>query len=564
MTQDITAVDFFCGAGGSSTGLVNAGIRVKGAANHWALAIETHNTNHPHTDHYLDDLQQAHAKRFPRADIAWFSPECTNHSLAKGKKRKGINQLDLWGDNKVDPAEERSRATMREVVEFTEYHRYEIVIVENVVDIRKWQFYDEWLTAMLNLGYHHKVLYLNAQFFGVPQSRNRFYAVFWKKGNRAPQLDFRPPAMCPKHGLIHAVQVWKKPDFPWGNYGKHGQYLYRCPQCGHDVMPEFRPAADVIDWSIPSEKIGDRKQPLKEKTIQRILAGLKKFGHYSHVADLGHSHAAHNAKVHPVTDPLPTETSQQRQALVQPFMLSYANQESPPREVSDPLFAIATGYTPRLVIPSFITSYYSRQDEKGWPVSKFDEALPVIPTEPRHALVTSPFMVILKNSHSDDGKYTLPPRALNDPLTTLVGSASQHGLVTPPFLIVQRGTGTVDGIANPVSLDEPMRVITTSEAQHYLVTPFVMAYYSNPVFKSVNEPLPTIPTLEHHALVTPEDVLPECGFRMLEPHELKLGMSFPDSYVILGNKRDQVRQIGNAVCCNVAEFIARRCVESLS
>lgn len=77
---------------------------------------------------------------------------------------------------------------MREVVEFTDYHRYEIIIVENVVDIRNWQYYDEWLTAMLNMGYAHKVLYLNAQFFGVPQSRDRFYAVFWKRGNRTPNL----------------------------------------------------------------------------------------------------------------------------------------------------------------------------------------------------------------------------------------------------------------------------------------------------------------------------------------------------------------------------------------
>ena len=51
--------------------------------------------------------------------------------------------------------------------------------LQNVIDIRKWQFYDEWLTAMLNLGYHHKVLYLNAMFFGVPNALfPAFGAVF--------------------------------------------------------------------------------------------------------------------------------------------------------------------------------------------------------------------------------------------------------------------------------------------------------------------------------------------------------------------------------------------------
>lgn len=44
----LTLTDLFCGAGGSSTGAItNAGIEVRVASNHWALAVETHNTNHP-------------------------------------------------------------------------------------------------------------------------------------------------------------------------------------------------------------------------------------------------------------------------------------------------------------------------------------------------------------------------------------------------------------------------------------------------------------------------------------------------------------------------------------
>ncbi len=442
----ITATDFFCGAGGSSSGLVAAGIEVRGAANHWKLAIETHNTNHPDTEHYLDDLQKAHPSWYPRTTLAWFSPSCTNHSLAKGRKRKGIGQLDLWGESGVDPSEEKSRATMREVVEFTDYHRYEAVIVENVVDIRNWQFYDEWLTAMLNMGYEHKVLYLNAQFFGVPQSRDRFYAVFWKRGNKAPDLEFRPAAVCSKHGAINAVQVFKKSEFPWGRYGARRQYTYRCPHCGENVMPAFKPARDVIDWSLASEKIGDRKKPLKDKTLQRVIAGLKKFGSWPHIADLGHSHAAHNGKVHSVESPLSTATGQQRHALVQPF----------------------------------ITSQHGGRDA----VRSVDRELPCI-------------------------------TAMNN----------EHQLVSPP--------------------------------------PFLLGYYNKTIGTPIDQPLPTLLTKQHEALVTPESILPECGFRMLEPHELKLGMGFDNLYVILGNKRDQIKQTGNAVSPPVAAEIARRVVQSL-
>lgn len=520
MTLNITATDFFCGAGGSSTGLVAAGIEVRGAVNHWKLAIETHNTNHPKTEHFLDDLQQAHPSQYPRTTIAWFSPECTNHSLAKGRKRKGIGQLDLWGESKVDPTEERSRATMREVVEFTDYHRYEIVIVENVVDIRNWQYYNDWLTAMLNMGYDHKVLYLNAQFFGVPQSRDRFYAVFWKRGNRAPNLDFRRPAICSKHGAVAAVQVFKKPEFPWGRYGTRRQYTYRCPHCGEDVLPAFRPAAEIIDWSLPSEKIGDRSKPLKEKTVQRILAGLRKFGRWPHVADLGHSHAEHNGKVHSIESPLPTETGQQRHALVQPF----------------------------------ITSQHLGRDA----VRPVDRELPCITTmNNEHQLVTPPFMVILKNSSSPDGRYTLPPRALDEPLTTIVASASQHGLISPPFVTSLNHS---DVRNTPVAQPIPAIMPHVTPA---LVSPFILAHYSNPVFSDVNQSMPAILGVNHHSLVTPEAILSECGFRMLEPRELKLGMGFADEYIILGNKRDQIKQTGNAVCPPVTAAIAERCLESL-
>lgn len=195
MSTLITASDYFCGAGGSSSGLVAAGVEVRHAANHWQRAIETHQTNHPQTEHSIDDLQVAHPSWYPRTTIAWFSPECTNHSLSKGRKRKAAAQLDLWGETGLGEDEIRSRATMREVVEFTEYHRYEVVIVENVVDIRYWDFFDDWWSAMLNLGYHGRILYLNSMFFGVPQSRDRFYAVFWKRGNRAPAVCLSLPTM---------------------------------------------------------------------------------------------------------------------------------------------------------------------------------------------------------------------------------------------------------------------------------------------------------------------------------------------------------------------------------
>lgn len=518
-TSEITLSDFFCGAGGSSTGAKRAlkgRGRVTFGANHWARAIETHQLNHPDVEHDIADLQATHPSRYPKTTICWMSPSCTSHSLAKGRQRKNLTQLDLWGEHKVDPEEERSRATMREVVEFTEYHRYEIVIVENVVDIRYWAHYEDWLRAMMNLGYDYKALYLNAMFFDVPQSRDRIYIVFWKRGNRAPDLDFRPPAFCAEHGQVNAVQVWKKAGSPWGRYGKNRQYTYRCPKCGTEVKPYYRPAASVIDWSIPSQRIGDRDKPLKPKTMERIKAGLRKF---ARPVMIDVAYGGQPGYVYPVDEAMPTQTTRQTFALVEPFMLNYVNNDSRPRGVDEPMQTVGTRNTPPLVVPPFLVNYYTREDAQ----SGIDQPMGTLTTEKRHALVI------------------------------------------PPYIAELHGTSTVRDV------NEPMMGITSGGMHHALITPFITTYNKHSVYVDVNGVLPTIPTLDRHALVEcdatafdPADLIDACGFRMLEPEELKLGMSFPKEYVITGNKREQVRQVGNAVACNVAEWIVERCVESLA
>lgn len=116
----LTATDQFCGAGGSTSGAKKAGVEVKMALNHWELAIETHNTNHPDTHHDCTDVQACDPRRYPSTDILITSPECTNHSLAKGKKRKNRGQLDIFGSSELDAVSERSRATMWDVPRFAQ------------------------------------------------------------------------------------------------------------------------------------------------------------------------------------------------------------------------------------------------------------------------------------------------------------------------------------------------------------------------------------------------------------------------------------------------------------
>ncbi|WP_182359442.1 DNA cytosine methyltransferase [Tomitella gaofuii] len=282
----LTLTDLFCGAGGSSTGAVQVpGVQVRVASNHWQLAVDTHNKNHPGADHICADLSQISPEYFPPSELLWASPECTNHSIARGRKYETAAP-DLFGETLPDDAAERSRATMWDVVRFTERHRYQAVMVENVVDAVRWQPWRAWLMAMDSLGYHHQTVMLNSAHAqlageGAPQSRDRMYVVFWRKGNRKPDLHrvTRPRAVCAECGPVRAMQSWKRDDRP--EHGRYrAQYVYRCPNmaCRNAVVePLVRTAADVIDWTHQGTRIGDRTRPLADKTMNRIRSGIEEY-----------------------------------------------------------------------------------------------------------------------------------------------------------------------------------------------------------------------------------------------------------------------------------------------
>src|SRR5436305_8981112 len=180
MTLDLTCTDLFCGAGGSTTGATQAGANVKLAINHWKRAVETHNTNYPETVHVLTDLHKANPKRFPRTTMLMASPECTSHTLAKGRKRTEQAQLALWaGEPDLEAeAEERSRCTMWTPLDWAECHNYQIVILENVVDAHLWRPFEAWKQAWNSLGYDYELCYINSMHIHpTPQSRDRMYFV---------------------------------------------------------------------------------------------------------------------------------------------------------------------------------------------------------------------------------------------------------------------------------------------------------------------------------------------------------------------------------------------------
>jgi DNA (cytosine-5)-methyltransferase 1 len=616
--SDITVTDVFCGAGGNTIGAKKAGLRVRVGLNHWQRAIDTYGTNNPEVDVVERvDVSLCDPRRYPSTDIGIFSPECTTHSPAGGNRHVRTPQKSLF-PRELDPATVRSRVTMFDVVRFTEYHRYRIVVVENVVEATRWELFEDWLLMMDRLGYNHRILSLNSMFFHpTPQSRDRIYVVFWKKGNRPPVLEYRPLAPCPRDGIVEAVQAWK----PMRTIGKYRrQYLYLCAKCAAEVTPFYYAALNALDFSLAAERIGDRKTPLKPRTMERVRYGLEKFGgrvlvirdgmtsgtafrvapadgapHFAQAAtrypldgvvqpspfliETGQTHSD-GRRPRSLTEPLPTMGGQQTSALVSPMILSAGSREVLSRG-TDPMPTQTGSERLAVVGPVVVPLQGTATPSDG------SDPLPTQLASCAHDWLVqqSPFIVGLSHGSGHPqptpGDHAFPaqttaqdmamvvplrtngrPRPVDEELPTVAASGHHH-------LLVQSGGFIAANRANnvPRSLDESTPPATTAHGGGQFIVqkaPFLVSYYGNEQAMPADYPVASITTVDRHSVVTPDLRAEDCYFRMLQPHEIGAAMAFPSNYLVGGNKRDRVKQYGNAVTPPVMDWIVRQCAATLA
>jgi len=602
----ITVTDQFCGAGGSSQGVRRVSNRIKGvevklALNHWKLAIETHNTNFPDTIHDCTDISACDPRRYPSTDILITSPECTNHSLAKGVKIVK-KQMDLFDSGKIDPAAERSRATMWDVCRFAEYHSYNIIIVENVVDARKWVMFDAWINAMHLLGYNHKCVYLNSMHcHPTPQSRDRMYVVFWKKGNKAPKLEYTPSAWCPKCvSDVPSVQTWKNKQNQYGKYRQ--QYVYCCPECSTIVEPYYYASFNCIDWSDIGTRIGNKKLkqyydkktgavlsfkgetmlPLSPNTLERIDFGLKKYNHSPFQVinySPGYSKSIldstgtlttndHHAIVNPpfivndqhstgidfrvngINGKIPTITTTHQLKLVTPFIIK-GEHSANLKNAQSTLGAFQTQTTRQsmaLCTPFIINHHHSSK------TNSLSGAAPAQTTHEKYGLLT-PFVVEMNK--------TGECKPASEPTATFTSGGINHALCAAPFTVTARKNSMAHAITDAMTTQSQMinHGIVSNEAWNS----FISYYYGTHQASHISDALGSATTKDRHQLIsyqTPS--IEDCYYRMLFPHEVKLAMAFDHNYIVLGSGKNQVKQLGNAVTPPAMEWLVERCIESLN
>jgi DNA (cytosine-5)-methyltransferase 1 len=496
----ITVTDLFCGAGGSSLGAEAAGLELVMAANHWSTAIEVHHAHFPQARHDCADVSYVDPRRYPRTEVLLASPECTNHSQARGVSRRRQHP-SLW--DAPDPAAERSRSTMWDVVRFAEQMAYDAVVVENVVEAARWALWPAWLSAMDALGYRHQVLSHNSMHHGVAQSRDRIYAVFWRAG-LAPNLELEVSAYCARCDQVRVLrQAWKHAR-TIGRYRQ--QWHWVCTSCGRACEPATRPAADILDWDLPCPRIGDRRRPLASATRARILAGLRRYGWAPVItagARNGHESTPGVRARRIDVEPLPTQPA--THALATP-----------------PGFLLQTAHGGRL----------HGLDDSHPTVCASDDRLAFVVPSRRHG-----------HAQSTAG-----------PVPTVTAGGNHTALV------MRNNTARGDQGQMVTPATEPVRTITAKSRQSLLVP-----YNRTGRTRRAAEVLGTLTARDRWALVEADRAVDDCGFRMLEPHEIAAAMALPAGYIPTQlTKVHRVRLAGNAVTPPVMAWITGRLAHALT
>jgi DNA (cytosine-5)-methyltransferase 1 len=249
--KTIHAVDLFCGAGGTSTGLIDAvnglGYAIKlTAINHWDVAIATHSKNHEDVEHYCQSIETVNPTdviKGGRLQLLVASPECTHHSRARGGK----------------PVSDQKRADAWLLMRWIEKLYVENILIENVKEFVEWGpltaknkpdkrykgHYFRRFIETLKINYNVEYRFLNCADYGDPTTRERFFLL-------ARRAEIKRSSG--RNVLTLRVK----------SHGKDGQAAG--PVRRYQKLEPWVPARNVIDWSLEGKSIFRPKETACRKT----------------------------------------------------------------------------------------------------------------------------------------------------------------------------------------------------------------------------------------------------------------------------------------------------------
>ena len=187
----MNVIDLFCGCGGMSKGLTDAGLNIIAGIDIWDKAIDNYNKNFEHKA-YCEDLtklppeifNETYNKDNKNVDIIVGGPPCQSFSIA-GKRDKNDPRNSLF----------------MEYVKYLNFFKPKAFIMENVIGMLSKKTNDgisviSIIMEQLNNNYNCRINKLYASDFEVPQNRRRTIIIGIRKDlNIIPQ---EPPLVITK------------------------------------------------------------------------------------------------------------------------------------------------------------------------------------------------------------------------------------------------------------------------------------------------------------------------------------------------------------------------------
>lgn len=173
----LNVIDLFCGCGGMSKGLSDAGLHIIAGIDIWDVAINSYNKNFNTHKGYSYDLtklppenfNEIHNKDNKTIDIIVGGPPCQSFSIA-GKRDKNDPRNSLF----------------IEYIKYLDYFKPKLFIMENVIGIlsKKTNNNEKVIDIImneLNKNYNCIITKLYASDFEVPQNRRRVIIIGIRK-----------------------------------------------------------------------------------------------------------------------------------------------------------------------------------------------------------------------------------------------------------------------------------------------------------------------------------------------------------------------------------------------
>lgn len=434
-------VDNFAGGGGASTGIEMAtGLNVDIAINHDEAAILMHKANHPDTEHYCEsvwDIDPREIVKGRKVALCWFSPDCKHFSKAKGgkpveKKIRGLAWVAIRWAATVKP-----RVITLENVE--EFKTWGPLTVDGKPDPdKKGKTFQAFINALKRQGYKVEWKELRASDYGAPTIRKRLFLIARCDGKAIKWPE-------PTHGDPSSEEVRKGRLKPWRTAAEIIDWSIPCPSIFNRKKPlaentmrriargihrfvlenpkpfivQIGHTGERLRYSTPTIMVNTSNHPGSKVTdpLMTITTG----GHHMLVAPFLSSYytetTENGVRGQKVEEPLHTISTANRFSVVAAFLAKHygGNYNGPGADLSDPLPTVTTVDHNALVTASFVSQQY-----KSSIGHEVDKPLGSVTTVNKASLVSA---FLLKYYGSDVGQ------SVSEPLHT-VTTKDRFGLVT--------------------------------------------------------------------------------------------------------------------------------------